>query len=369
MASVWKRGRFWYISYFDRSGARVTTSSRMTHRRDAHMLASRLEADEILALRGGMEEETPRRADSLQTLLGAWEKNIVGRGNTAKHASSQRMMAARLLAGCESPADIRPSVITAALAKLHDEPPKLNANSLNHYLRSIKSFVRWLHRDGRITRDPISTMHGYRTAADPRRPRRAFSMEEVGRLCEAAERAPRVLGVTGHDRAMLYLLMLNTGFRLNEVRTLRVKNFDWDETYPTVTVYAGYSKRRREDCQPIRKEVAGKLKAWINQRKLTADDLVLPLPDKPNRLLTFDLKLADIPIKDAHGRYVDLHALRHTFVTECARHFPASITQQLARHASITTTMQYYVHLEKKEVMAALSAARFLQEKPDQRGK
>jgi hypothetical protein len=48
MASVWKRGSFWYISYYDRKGKRLTVSSRLKRREDAQVLADRIHAADFL---------------------------------------------------------------------------------------------------------------------------------------------------------------------------------------------------------------------------------------------------------------------------------------------------------------------------------
>ena len=51
---------------------------------------------------------------------------------------------------------------------------------------------------------------------------------------------------------MVYRLALGTGFRANELRSLTPASFDLQADPPTVTVAAAYTKRRRQDVQPIR---------------------------------------------------------------------------------------------------------------------
>ena len=80
----------------------------------------------------------------------------------------------------------------------------------------------------------------------------------TGRGCDPAGvataadslRRPGRSGVSGPDRAMHYAVAVGTGPRLNELRTLTPACFALNATPPTITVEAGYSKRRRKDVQP-----------------------------------------------------------------------------------------------------------------------
>ena len=52
--------------------------------------------------------------------------------------------------------------------------------------------------------------------------------------------------------ALRHRLAVETGFRANELRTLTPEAFNLATDSPMITVKAAYSKRRREDVQPIR---------------------------------------------------------------------------------------------------------------------
>ena len=59
--------------------------------------------------------------------------------------------------------------------------------------------------------------------------------------------------------------------------------------------------------------------------------------------------------RDAAGRVLDFHALRHTFVTNLARAgVHPKVAQQLARHSTITLTMDRYSHTVMGELSEAL---------------
>ena len=61
--------------------------------------------------------------------------------------------------------------------------------------------------------------------------------------------------------------------------------------------------------------------------------------------------------RDASGQLADFHALRHTYITSLARGgVHPKIAQQLARHSTITLTMDRYSHTVLGELSDALSA-------------
>src|SRR6185312_9230043 len=139
----------------------------------------------------------------------------------------------------------------------------VSLRSLHHYTRVIKGFSRWLWRDGRLREDALAHLTSLNPDADRRHERRALTPEEQARLIRVAETGPVVLKTLGKDRAALYRLALGTGFRANELRSLTPEAFHLDADTPTVTVAAAYSKRRRDDVQPIRPDLAEALRPWL----------------------------------------------------------------------------------------------------------
>ena len=74
-------------------------------------------------------------------------------------------------------------------------------------------------------------------------------------------------------------------------------------------------------------------------------------------MLRADLEIAGIPPKDSEGRVVDFHALRHTFIPNLARSgVHPKVAQSLARHCTITLTMDRYSHTLREDERAALDA-------------
>ena len=74
-------------------------------------------------------------------------------------------------------------------------------------------------------------------------------------------------------------------------------------------------------------------------------------------MLRADLADAGIPCRDDAGRVADFHALRHTFITNLARSgVHPKIAQQLARHSTITLTMDRYSHTVIRDLAGGLDA-------------
>lgn len=80
--------------------------------------------------------------------------------------------------------------------------------------------------------------------------------------------------MTGYERSLLYRLAVETGLRANELRTLKASSFDFADG--TVTVAAAYSKHRRDDTLPLRKDTANELRALISGKLPAAGVFNMP---------------------------------------------------------------------------------------------
>jgi integrase len=225
----------------------------------------------------------------------------------------------------------------------------------NNYLAAIKHFSRWLVKDGRTERDPLAMLARQNAEVDRRRPRRALSEEQFGDLVEATGKGVPFRDMTGPDRLVLYTLAANTGFRAKELSSLTPASFALGSKPATVTVEAGYSKHRRKDVQPLRPDVAEMMRQYTAGKATQ-----LPLwPGKWAKLaaemLRKDLDAAGIPYRDEAGRVFDFHAIRGQFISFlAARGVHPKVAQTLARHSTITLTMQSYTHLDVFDVAGAL---------------
>jgi integrase len=71
---------------------------------------------------------------------------------------------------------------------------------------------------------------------------------------------------------MLYLLGCYTGFRKSEIGSVTRTSFNFETDPATMTVKAGYSKRRSEDVIPLRGDLAERLQTWLRSKQNVCDN-------------------------------------------------------------------------------------------------
>lgn len=389
MAGVYKkpsdraRGRAgkWTCWWFDEHGKRRKKAG-YTDKGRSLELAQHLEAEARRVKEGIVDPgERTRREAGLKPVaahVADYEASLFAKGDTSKHAHHAAGAIRRILddASIASVAEIAPDRLQEALGRMRaGQPPKRgrSARTCNHALKSVQAFARWLYDAGRIKEVPrgLAKIPPYPEEADRRRVRRALTKAELDRLLAAAEEGPPVVAkrkgrggrviatITGPERAILYRIVMATGFRAEEVRTLTRERFELSGDSPSITVAACYSKRGkrsgRDDVQPIRKDVAAALAAWLEEANPEPGAPVLAVPVRTAEMLADDLARAGIPVKDDKDRVIDFHALRHSYITHLvASGINPKIVQVLARHSTITLTLDRYTHLEDEDVRGAL---------------
>ena len=210
------------------------------------------------------------------------------------------------------------------------------ATSVARTLSAVRSFHRFLLREGVTDRDPAVGV------PQPRLPRslpRPISVEEVRRLLEAPdEGSPAGL----RDRAILELLY-GSGLRISELTGLDVDDLDLEEG--SVRVLGKGGKEREVPLgsfgrnaagayltrgRPAFASVATRGAMFLNARggRLSRQSCA--------RLLGRYVRLAGIE------RHVTLHTLRHSFATHLLEGgADVRVVQELLGHASVATTQIY----------------------------
>jgi integrase len=253
--------------------------------------------------------------------------------------------------------DLSASRVQKFLADLRADG--LSIQTSNHYLRAIKQFSRWLLRDRRAGEDPLAFISMLNVATDRRHDRRPLTETEFTALIAATTTGKTMSRLTGQDRAMLYTVAAYTGLRASELASLTSGSFRLDETPPTVTVLAGYSKHRRQDVLPLHLSLVESLRPWLAGKK--PDTPIWPgtwaRGKRAGKTLQRDLKVAGIPYIDDQGLFADFHALRHTFVTNMIKSgINPKTAQSLARHSTIDLTMNVYTKLTIADQASAISS-------------
>ena len=391
---VKKRGRTYYAVYHDpATGKRVRRSLRCTDKSASEILEGgvvRRAAREHAGLVDPYEQHHKR---PLSEHVADWRSALVAKGNTERHADDSAMRVRRIVDECGFKCwpDISASRVQEWLGEQRkpkgDEATGLSAQTANYYLQAFKGFCRWTVKDRRAAESPVAHLDGFNTATDRRHDRRAFETDELRQLLQTTASGPVCYGMKPADRAMLYKLATMTGLRACELRSLSPASFDLADDPPAVTVAAAYSKRRRKDVQPIPTMLVSELRKYLKGRDPSLPVFDLPHPCSIVRMLRTDLRLAlarwiraaqdrserrarraggFLRYRDDAGRVLDFHSLRHTFISNLALGgVHPKDAQTLARHSSITLTLDRYTHTARGKVAKALDALPDLSSEPE----
>lgn len=302
------------------------------------------------------------RTSSTRTLkqhVEDYRESLAAAGNTAQHVEQTAARALRVFVGCGFTywSDIDPAKVERFLRA--EREAGLSTRSSNAILGAASSFCRWMSRMGRAIENPLRVLRPLR--ADATFERRALTADELRQLIAAAEHGPERYGMPGPDRAMLYLLASETGLRSNELRSLTVGSFELGSERPTVALQAAYSKRRRADVLPLKASTAKALGAFLRARAGLPKSpafAALPAPGVMARMVREDAAAAGIvaSAERAKGEPVlDFHGLRHSFVSSLRDSgVDVKLAQTLARHSTITLTMDRYTHLRPTDERRAI---------------
>lgn len=310
---------------------------------------------------GLLPAEKAAASKPLADHLDDYEAVLKALDNTPKQVYQVVSRAKKIINGCRFQyfADISASKVQTFLHDLRRDSENrkgIGAQTSNFYLSALKQFCRWMVKERRAIENPISHLDGLNVKVDPRHDRRPLTPEELLALLAATRAGPVRFKVSGEERFMIYWLAVETGLRAGELRSLTKLSFDLDGDCPTVTVQAAYSKRRREDTLPLRSELVSALRSHLALKTPDAPAFTMPESQHIAEMLKLDLKAVGIPYVDRDGRHVDFHALRHTFITNLAKGgIHPKTAQALARHSTITLTMDRYSHTLHEELADALN--------------
>ncbi|MHC4546565.1 MAG: site-specific integrase [Planctomycetota bacterium] len=311
-------------------------------------LAAELEKKAELARSGIVDKYAEYRKTPLKEHLDDYRQNMVDRGNSTKHAKTTYNRSKAIIEECGFAfiSDVSASAVQNHLAERRRRG--LGVSTSNHYLQATKGFLNWMVADGRTDENPLSHLKGLNTNVDIRHKRRALTVEELCHLIETTIKDPKHHKMTGKERAVLYVLAASTGFRASELSSLTWRSFDFGSDGPTVTVLAAYSKRKRDDVQPLPRYIADQFVLCRQELGASPDSRVFPrfVDAKGAEILRVDLEAAGIPYRDESDRVVDFHALRHTYISNLNQSGASpKVSQSLARHSTITLTLDRYTHL------------------------
>jgi integrase/recombinase XerD len=270
----------------------------------------------------------------------------VERGLAANTIAAYRRDLARALSfladrGVTRPAQLaEPAVralVAATSAGVHGEDDRpYAASTVSRLLSSVRSFARFLVREGALEQDPSAAL------VRPRLPRRLphpLTVVEVERLLDSIDPATS-LGL--RDRA-IFELLYGAGLRISELTGLDVDDVDLDEG--AVRVLGKGGKQRDVPIGGAASRAVGDYLARARPQLAVATSRgALFLGARGGRLTRQSCAriLAGYVHASGIDRDVSLHTFRHSFATHLLEGgADVRVVQELLGHASVATTQVY----------------------------
>jgi integrase/recombinase XerD len=237
-------------------------------------------------------------------------------------------------------------LVTAFAAERAASDPPPASTSLARLQSAIRSFHRFLAREGITTDDPTTRL---RPPKAPMRLPKAIPVEDVVRLLDAAGPAPadaapgELVGL--RDRALLELLYA-TGARVSEIVDLDVDDLGHGE------VLRVRGKGSKERIVPVGSYARASVDAYLTRARpeLSRRGRATPRAFLGARGAPLSRQSAWLVIQQAAERagltaHVSPHTLRHSFATHLLQGgADVRVVQELLGHASVATT-QIYTHV------------------------
>ncbi|HPW54349.1 MAG: tyrosine recombinase XerC [Thermoanaerobaculaceae bacterium] len=242
--------------------------------------------------------------------------------------------------GCEEPAAVTPAMVRAYLAHLHAS--RLSRRSMQRALGALRTFFRFLSREGWVTANPA------RIVPTPRAPRtlpEVVTAPQIGELLGALPDSP----VGRRDRAALELLY-GSGLRAAELVGLDLDDVDLGHRLVRVRGKGG-----KERVVPFGRPAERALRAYLPDRAAWRSTATTADSREPVFVNQRGGRLSDRSLRRILVAAVRLltsvhhlhpHTLRHAFATHLLEAgMDLRAIQELLGHASLSTT-QRYTHLD-----------------------
>lgn len=218
----------------------------------------------------------------------------------------------------------------------------LKKSTVSRRLATIRSFFKFLHREGYVKANPAKLV------PTPRLPKilpRFLSVDDVFSFVEK----PEGIGfLPVRDRAILELLY-SSGLRVSELSGLNVDDLDVREGLVKVR-----GKGKKERIVPVGKKAVEAIRSYMVERILLKKRQNALFLNRSGTRLT-DRGVRRIVVKYARAMGVNgrigPHTLRHTFATHLLQGgADLRVIQELLGHSSLSTT-QKYTHLDITHLM------------------
>ncbi|MCX7830692.1 MAG: tyrosine recombinase XerC [Acidobacteria bacterium] len=238
-------------------------------------------------------------------------------------------------------------VLRGFLGFLHSK--ELDKRSIMRKLASVKSFFKFLLREGRINSNPAKIIRSPRISKNIPRVLTEKEAEKVietpmeNKKLETERQKIQIL----RDIAILEMLYA-TGLRASELVSLKEENVFFEERIVRI-----FGKGDKERIVPFGENAAAALKRYSEEkRKMNFNSENIFLNLRGERLTSRSLqRIVEKYSKDLfNGKKVTPHTFRHSFATHLlSRGADLRTIQELLGHQSLSTT-QKYTHIAAVEL-------------------
>ena len=218
----------------------------------------------------------------------------------------------------------------------------MNKTTVGRRLSCIRSFFKFLHREGYIKSNPAKLVSNPKVS---KLLPRFLSVDEVFSLVEK----PEGIGfIPVRNKAILELLY-SSGLRVSELSGLNIEDLNIKESLIKIR-----GKGKKERIVPVGSKAIDALKSYMIERML------LKSKDKALFLNRMGTRLTDRGVRRIVAKYardlamygqISPHTLRHTFASHLIQGgADLRVIQELLGHSSLSTT-QKYTHLDITHLM------------------
>jgi integrase/recombinase XerC len=213
----------------------------------------------------------------------------------------------------------------------------LGGKSLQRLLSAIRSFFRWLLREGFARQNPATAV---RAPKSPRHLPATVDADTIGQLLDIPCDTPLAI----RDKAIMELFY-SSGLRLSELASLRWEQVDLASGMVTVT-----GKGNRSRMVPVGRIASAALREWqkVRVKFVSFEDPHVFVSQRGNPIATRTIQSRIRYWAKHQGMPQNIypHLLRHSFASHMLESSgDLRAVQELLGHADISTT-QIYTHLD-----------------------
>lgn len=235
----------------------------------------------------------------------------------------------------EDPGKVDEHQVRQLVARLHRRG--LGPRSLQRLLSALRSFYRWMMREGFAEHNPATAV---KAPKSPAKLPATLDSDAVTRLLDIKADSPLAI----RDKAIMELFY-SSGLRLSELASLR-----WDQIDPTSGLITVTGKGNKTRVVPVGSYAAKALTAWRAVRGNFAGfdepHIFVSNRGSPISTRTIQSRIRYWAKKQGLPQQVYPHLLRHSFASHMLESSgDLRAVQELLGHADISTT-QVYTHLD-----------------------